>query len=149
MPWLILMLISWGLALLLVRNPGINKMWPAGAAAVVVTLMLDVTLVNLNAFQFNSAANAYKGVPIFYIIANFANGMLLARFVPVKGFLKLLFTVGFAVIFLFVEWAAIRLGYFQYINWSLLHSLGLNIIGFIVVLWAADLLDLRRLNPWY
>ncbi|MTI81060.1 MAG: hypothetical protein FH758_09265 [Firmicutes bacterium] len=144
MPWLILMLVSWSLALVVVRKPGIKKMWPAGLAAVVVTLLADTTLVNLGAFRFNNTMYDFKGVPLFYIIGNFANGMLLARIVPADGILKPVLTVSLAAAFLFLEWGAIQLGYFQYFNWSYLHSLGLNIIGLIAVLWVADILDLRQ-----
>ncbi|WP_031513913.1 hypothetical protein [Desulfofalx alkaliphila] len=137
------MFVSLALVFLLVRSPGINKLWPAGLAAVAVTLMLDVTLVQLGAFRYKAPLYAMAGVPLFYIIANFANGILLKRLVPEDRLLKPLVTVGLAVVFLLVEWFFIKIGYFQHLKWSLLNSLGLNIIGFVVVLWIADLFDLR------
>ncbi|MBM7854765.1 hypothetical protein JOC37_001143 [Desulfohalotomaculum tongense] len=149
MLWVLLMLLSWGLALLLVHRPSINKLWPAGLAAVAVTLILDVNLVELGAFRFKNTLYDFRGVPLFYIISNFANGLLLARFVPTDGVLKPVVTVGLAAVFLALELLAVNLGYFQYLNWSPLHSLGLNVLGFIAVLWGVDLLHLRRqYNQW-
>lgn len=149
MAWIGLMLFSWILVILLVRNPGIRTLWPAGLAAVAVTLILDITLVQLGAFRFNDPIYALWGLPVFYVLGNFANGLILTRFVPADGVLKPIITVGFAVLFLAVEWLFIIIGYFQHLNWTLLHSLGLNIIGMITVLWVADLLDLRQHNsPW-
>ncbi len=142
--WLVLALVSWGLTILLVRNPGINKLWPAGVIAVAVTLLIDTTLVKLGAFQYNHAVYAYQGVPLFYIIANFANGILLVRFVPFDKTLKPIATVALAAAFLLLEWIMMQLGYFVHLNWSLWHSLGLNILGFMAVLWAADWLALRE-----
>ncbi len=144
MIWAVLMLVSWILAILLVRKPGIDKLWPAGFAAVAVTLLADTTLVKLGAYQFNHAIYGVKGVPLLYIISNFANGMLLTRFVPENGIFKALSTAALAVLFLFLEYIMMQLGYFTHLNWNFWHSLGLNIIGFMAVLWMADLLDLRH-----
>jgi hypothetical protein len=120
-------------------------MWPAGMAAVIVTIMLDTSLVELGAFKFSDDLfYQYRGVPLLYIFANFASGMILARLVPADGILKPIITVGLAAVFLLMEWIAIMLGYFEHLNWSLLRGLGLNIIGFIAVLWVADLFDIRR-----
>lgn len=144
MIWAVLMLVSWTLAILLVRNPGIDKLWPAGIAAVAVTLLADTTLVKLGAYQFHHAVYMFQGVPLLYIISNFANGMLLARFVPTEGILKAAFTAALAAIFLLVEYIMMQLGHFTHLKWSFWHSLSLNIMGFAAILWVADLLDLQH-----
>lgn len=144
MTWLIFLVLSWGLALLLIRPHQLNSLWPGGVVAIIVTLLLDSTLIKLGAFRFNHPFVDIGGVPLFYLLANFANGMTLVRLVPTQGILQPIITVLLALLFLLAELVALNFGYFTYLNWSLWHSLALNIFGFVTVLWVTRLFTQQR-----
>jgi hypothetical protein len=139
MTWLVFFVISWGMALLLVRPHRVIKLWPAGLVAVIVTLLIDSTLIKMGAFLFHNQFIGIGGVPLFYALANFANGMTLVHLVPSQGTLQPVITLSLVLLFLMAEFTAISFGYFTHLNWNLWYSLVLNTFGFATVLWVTRL----------
>lgn len=146
MAWLIFFVLAWGLVVVLVGPRHLTALWPAGLIAIIVSYLVDSTLVKMGAFKFNDLYISVGGVPFFYLLANFANGMTLVRLTPQQGMFRPVIIVSLALLFLLMEYLAIMFGYFTHLNWNLWYSAILNILGFTLILWATKILHSASLH---
>lgn len=140
MGWLVFAAAAIIVALLLVPPEQWVRLWPLGVAGTLILYMIDSTLVYLKAFRFIYEGLAISGLPVPYIIAYIPGGILFGCLRPGNYWGKLFHIFIFALLLLVLELIMAGLGYFEYINWSLMRSAALNIGGFMILDRVAELL---------
>ncbi|SHI85845.1 hypothetical protein [Desulfofundulus thermosubterraneus] len=144
MAWLVWFLFSFFLTVLLVGKKGWLQLWPVGLAALAVVYVLDSTLIRLGAFAYSFGLPALGGLPLLYFLSTLINAAAVARFYPVRRWLRLPYIIVLSAVYLLVEWVMILTGNFRHINWSLWRSLGLNVVGFTLFLWLGEWLGVIK-----
>lgn len=142
--WLIWFLISLAVTILLTGKKEWLQLWPVGLAALAVVYVLDSTLIRLGAIAYKFGLPVLGGLPLLYFLSSLINGVTIARFYPARRWLRLPYIIVLSGVYLLVEWVMILSGNFRHVNWSLWQSLGLNVIGFTLVLWLGEWLGVIK-----
>lgn len=142
--WLLYMITAFITAFLTVPIKSWKELWSAGITGMICILLIDSTLVSLQAFQFVHTGARIFGLPIPYWISYFCGGIIFAYYRPYGVWKRLLYVIGFAVFLWLLEYMMILLGFFQHLHWTLLNSLLLNIIGFTLIFGLYEWLKLAH-----
>lgn len=141
--WLFFTLVSWALALWLLRGRGLVVYWPAGLVAALVVYVMDSTGTLLGAYAFLNTP-LVNGVPILYLISALALGMLTLRFYPRENWQQLAYIGVLAGLFLIPEYLMLQSGNFVHLRgWHLGKSYLLNVFGFIIITWLSTRLGVH------
>ena len=141
MVWIIYFLAAVLSAAILTRFRNIKYLWRMGLATILFLYLIDSTLVSLGAYLFNYGNLYIGGVPLFYLLAGFPGGILLAYFYPSKKKFQMPYLLLTIVLFLLLEIIMEWFGFIQYGNWNSIRSFFLNLGGFMSVLWLGQWLN--------
>ncbi len=136
--WKLFFLVSLLATVIFVPLSDWEKLWPVGLLAIVVIYLIDSVLIKLGAFKYSLGSSILSGIPFFYLLSGFNGGVLFVSLLPDSSMWQLPYILAAAVIFLFLEYIMVVLGYFHYLKWNPFKSYVLNIFGFIVVVWLAQ-----------
>lgn len=148
--WLIYLMVLGIIALLAVPLKFWPKLWVAGVASTLCILLVDGTLESLRAFQFTHSGLRIGGLPIPYWISYFFGGIVYAYYRPTGKGLQALYVLGFSIVLCILECIMILLGLFKHVHWTLLHSILIDIFGFLYMLCLYEWLGIAQkatLNP--
>lgn len=134
MAWIIFIMIAYLTAIISVPLKKWSRIWPAGITALVLTFLIDSTLIGLGAFSYSTSISLPSGVPVFYWVSSFAGGIILAYFYPAKKQWQFPYVLFTSALFLAMELIMNRLGYIHYIKWNPIQSYFLDVIGFTTTL---------------
>lgn len=138
MGWWIFFLIVFTTTLLLVPKDSWKRLFFAGIAGLFIVLPIDSTLVTLGAFKFNFNELNVLGLPLPYWISYIPGGILFAHFHPTKWLQRLLYIIFSAASYALIEFITMQSGLFQHLNWNILNSFILNILGFTTLTWFIE-----------
>ncbi|HHW42776.1 hypothetical protein GFC01_05515 [Desulfofundulus thermobenzoicus] len=138
MAWLIWLGISLVLSFFLAGRKGWLRFWPVGLVALAVVYILDSTLIRLGAFAYHYGLPELGGLPLLYFLSTIPNGVTVARFYPSRHWLRLPYVLVLAAVLLLVEWLMSITGNFRHLRWSPGQSLGLNVVGLVLVFWLGE-----------
>lgn len=132
--WLIYMIIAFIVAVLAVPLKYWRGLINAGITGMAGALLIDGTLLSLQAFQFVHTGLRIFGLPVPYWISYFFGGIIFAHHRPFGKWSRFIYVLGFAVFLWLLEYIMILLGFFQHLRWTLFKSMVLNILAFTLVL---------------
>ncbi|OGO82223.1 MAG: hypothetical protein A2Y21_03280 [Clostridiales bacterium GWC2_40_7] len=141
MVWIMYFLLAVLATFIFTRFKNIKRLWVMGLVTMLFLYVIDNTLINLGAYSFKNPISVLGGIPLFYLLAGFPGGILLAYFYPPVKRLQLPYVLLSSAIFIFLEIIINWLGYIRYLNWNLLKSYILNIGGFMAILWLGQWLN--------
>lgn len=122
------------ICMLLVPLKAYKRLWPAGIFTLLLLYLIDSTLIELKAFSYSHGIAILAGLPVFYWLGSFFQGVLLVYFYPEEEKRRLPYILLMAGAFLVLELVMLWSGYFHYIGWNTLKSYFLDLSGFSVLL---------------
>lgn len=141
MGWIIYFISVTLLAVILTKFKNVRNLWPMGLLTILFLYIIDSGLVSLGAYSF-SYGNPFLGdLPIFYLLAGFPGGFLIAYFFPAKKQFQFPYILLTAALFIWLELIMKWFEYIHYINWNIFRSSILNVGSFMSILWLGQWLN--------
>ena len=141
MVWVIYFVIAMFATTVLTRFKNIKRLWVMGLATMLFLYIIDSTLMDIGAYTYHDSNFIFGGLPIFYLLAGFPGGILFAYFYPANRKLQFPYVLLAVAIFILMEIIIKWFGYIEYIKWNIVHSIFLDILGFMAILWLGQWLN--------
>jgi len=144
LPWMIFAAAVWLLTGILVRLRGIKRLWSAALWAVLIGFYYNWTFTAGEMYRFEGMFYPVEGIPLGYLVAMAAIGILLFHYLPESKVWKFFYLLLFSFILSFAEWYAVGRGLIIYTGWSTSQGLVFKFLALAAVLWLSDLTITRR-----
>ncbi|MGI6097463.1 MAG: CBO0543 family protein [Dethiobacteria bacterium] len=144
MPWLVIAVITWIILLLSLRGIQIRRLWTAGFFSLLLVGSVSYIGVNLGLIRFNNALYSLNGIPVFFLLAAIAVGMLVVRFLPESKGWQLLYILLISIISVIIDFYFTEKNFLVYENWQIGYSFLVYFFVLTTTVWLSDITVKRR-----
>ncbi len=138
MYWWIFFAAALVLALVFVPFKEWKRLYPVGIFGILLAFCINSKLIDLGAFSFSGEAAQIYDVPLAYLLSFFPGGVLFAHFWFRSWTGRLMYIFLTSFIFFVLEYITVIFGMYQHIEWFLIDSIILKLIGLTVFLWFSE-----------
>lgn len=142
--WIISAIVSWIIFFLLVDWSRIKYTVWGGLITSALQLLVDTGAMNLNLYRVESLYMILTSSAFFTFGVVFTIGILYAQTLPENRWMQALSIAVATTLFSLQEVLFIKVQVLEYINWSHLASVFVNILVFISYTWIIDSLGINR-----